>query len=376
MDEVAEDSFMAANTTLAPETEIDEAVRRPPAPAKTKKKLIRRTDRDYSQDLRRGFQLAFLILNIWIGTQFYFWVRHYETGGATAAVSRPAGVEGWLPIASLMGLKQWVLTGHIPDIHPAGIFLLVAFLAISFFLRKAFCSWLCPVGTISEYLWMAGKKLFRRNFTLPKWVDIPLRGLKYLLLGLFVLAVASMSADEIASFMRSPYGVIADVKMLNFFRHMGETAAIVLLLLVIFSILIQNFWCRYLCPYGALMGLTALLSPMKIRRIEETCIDCGKCAKACPSQLPVDKLVQIRSAECTGCLECVAVCTADKTLFLAPTRRRAISAWAIAAGIAAIFLGMVGYARLTGHWNTNLSDQVYMYLVPHADEAAHPMPGE
>lgn len=364
-----------AATTFAPDVEPT-AAEAPPAPAaaKNKKKLVRRTDRDYSQPLRRWFQFAFLILNIWIGTQFYLWVRHFETAGARA-FSRPAGVEGWLPIAALMNLKAWVLTGRVPDIHPAGMFLLLAFLAISFLFRKAFCSWLCPVGTISEYLWRAGKKFFGGNLRLPRWFDIPLRSLKYLLLGLFVLAVASMSAADIGAFMRSPYGVIADVKMLNFFRYMGATAGVVLLLLVVFSLLVQNFWCRYLCPYGALMGLAALFSPTKIRRVADTCIDCGKCAKACPSSLPVDRLVQIQSAECTACLECVAVCPADRTLFLAPTQRRAIPVWAVAAGIAAIFLGTVGVARLTGHWKSDIPDQVYMLLVPHADEAAHPMPG-
>jgi polyferredoxin len=365
---------MAANTTVAPKLNAAGPV--PPlTPATLKRKLVRRRDRDYSQALRRIFQLASLLLNIWIGIQFYLWVRHYETGGATRMVSRPAGVEGWLPIAALMNLKAWLLTGHVPELHPAGAFLLVAFLAISFLFRKAFCSWLCPIGTISEYLWLLGKALFRRNFALPKWVDIPLRSLKYLLLGLFALAVASMSADEIGAFMRSPYGVIADVKMLNFFRYMSATAAIVLLLLVALSVVVQNFWCRYLCPYGALMGLAAVFSPMKIRRAERTCIDCAKCAQACPSQLPVDKLVQIRSAECTACLACVAVCPAENTLFIAPTRRSPVPAWTFAAGILLIFFGLVGYARLSGHWNSNIPDQTYMYLVPHAAEAAHPIPG-
>ena len=112
------------------------------------------------------------------------------------------------------------------------MFLLISFLAISFLFRKAFCSWLCPVGTISEYLWRAGQKLFRRNFQLPRWLDLGLRSLKYLLLGFFVWAVMSMAADELAAFMSSPYGLIADVKMLNFFRHLGETGAIVLGMLV------------------------------------------------------------------------------------------------------------------------------------------------
>jgi polyferredoxin len=127
-----------------------------------------------------------------------------------------------------------------------------------------------------------GAKIFRRLF-LPRWLDIGLRGLKYLLLGFFVWAVTSMAADELAAFMNSPYGVIADVKMLNFFRHIGETGAIILGVLVLASLLIQNFWCRYLCPYGALLGIAALFSPARIRRNPETCIDCAKCAKACPS---------------------------------------------------------------------------------------------
>jgi polyferredoxin len=353
-----------------------------------KKKLIRRTERDYSQVLRRSVQAAFVILNIWIGVEFYLWVRAFEHG-AEPAPARPAGVEGWLPIAGLMNLKAWLLTGRVPELHAAGMFLLVAFLGISLVFRKAFCSWLCPIGTLSEYLWKAGKKLFRRNLVPPRWLDFSLRGLKYLLLAFFALAVVKMPADEIASFMRSPFGTLADVQMLNFFRTLTTAGAAVLLLLVVFSVFVQNFWCRYLCPYGALMGLAALASPLRIRRVDETCIDCAKCAKACPSHLPVDKLVQIRSAECTACMECVAVCPAENTLFLAapavsdPTQAKArlvwgtqpaVPAWAVAAGIALIFFGTVGYARVSGHWQTKVPNAVYRTLIPHANEIVHPMP--
>jgi polyferredoxin len=346
---------------------------------KPKKKLVRRTDRDYSQIVRRGFQAAFLLLNVWLGTIFYFWVRQFEPGGAPTPWQRPAGVEGWLPIAGLMNLRYFVLSHHVPAFHPAAMFLLIAFLAMSFLFRKAFCSWLCPVGTISEYLWHAGRQIFRRNFHLPRWLDIGLRGLKYLLLGFFVWAVTSMAVDELGSFMNSPYGVIADVKMLNFFRHMGETGAIVLGALVVASLFIQNFWCRYLCPYGALLGITALFSPARIRRNAELCIDCAKCAKACPSALPVDKLITIKSAECTGCLECVAVCPAKDTLslslpkipgFTLPAPR--VPVWAMAAGIAVLFFGIVGFAKSSGYWDSQVPRAVYQQLVPNADQARHP----
>ena len=353
-----------------------------PMPGKPKKKLVRRTDRDYSQALRRGFQFGFLLWNLYLGRTFYLWVRHFETGGQAPASTRPPGVEGYLPIAGMMNFKYWLLTGHVPSLHPAAMFLLITFLAISFLFRKSFCSWLCPVGTVSEYLGRAGRKLFRRNFQLPRWLDIPLRGLKYLLLGFFVWAVSSMSADAIEGFMRSPYGVIADVKMLNFFRFIGQTGILVIGVLALASVLVQNFWCRYLCPYGALLGLTSLFSPTRIRRDAAACIDCAKCAKACPSALPVDRLVTIKSAECTGCLECVAVCPAQGALQMSlpqvvkvPNRGR-ISAWAMAAGIAALFLGIVGYAKTAGYWNTDVPAYVYQQLVPHADEASHPMPGD
>ncbi|MBZ5599707.1 MAG: 4Fe-4S binding protein [Acidobacteriia bacterium] len=349
-----------------------------PKPKQAKKKLVRRTERDYSQALRRSFQFAFLLLNLYLGRTFYLWVRHFETGAAASPVARPAGVEGYLPIAGMMNFKYWLLTGHVPALHPAAMFLLITFAAIAFLFRKAFCSWLCPVGTISEYLWRTGQKLFRCSFHLPRWFDIPLRGLKYLLLGFFVWAVSTMSADAINGFMRSPYGVIADVKMLNFFRFIGETGLIVIGVLMLASVFVQNFWCRYLCPYGALLGLTSLFSPLRIRREASACIDCAKCAKACPSALPVDKLVTIKSAECTGCLECVAVCPAQGALqmSLPAPRPRTMPAWAMAAGIAALFFGIVGFAKTAGYWQTAVPNAVYQQLVPHAEEATHPMPGD
>jgi polyferredoxin len=295
-------------------------------------------------------------------------------GGATLAVSRPAGVEGWLPIAGLMQLKYVVLTHHIPALHAAGFFLFAAFLLISALLRKAFCGWLCPIGTVSEMLWRLGRSTFNRNFRLPRWLDLPLRGLKYLLLGFFLYAVGSMPAQAIVAFLASPYALVVDVRMLNFFRYLDGVAGLTVLALVVASIFVQNFWCRYLCPYGALMGLASLVSPLRIRRQEPACIDCAKCAQACPSSLPVDKLVQIRSAECMSCLECVAVCPAQGALALTAPRGRTVPAWKLAIAMAAVFFGFVGYAKLSGHWQTRLPQQLYFELVPRAGETQHPMP--
>jgi len=353
------------------------------SPKKTNKILVRRVRPDRSQQVRQTVQWLFVALNAWIGLQFYLWVRYYERGGVGFYVPRPAGVEGWLPIAGLMNSKYLLATGRMPAVHPAAMYLFLGFLLMSLLLKKAFCSWLCPVGTFSENLGKIGQRIFKSNFRLPAWLDLPLRGLKYLLLAFFVWIIGGMSAEALYGFMATPYGIVADVKMLNFFRDIGVTAAIVIGVLVVLSVLVQNFWCRYLCPYGALLGFASLLSPVKIRRDVEACIDCGKCAKACPANLKVDELVQVRSVECNACMACVAACSSQDALqFALPARkqvtrqqrwyRRALNPLAVTAVIAYIFFGVILLARATGHWQTNIPQQVYMNLVPNANEVTHP----
>lgn len=348
------------------------AVLEPRQAKQLKNKPFRRAPRAYSQRLRRTIQLAFFALNVWIGFQFVRFVQYCESGGHSALVRRPPGVEGWLPIASLMNLKVLVETGALPRVHPAGLFLLMAFLAISWLFRKAFCSWLCPVGTVSEYLWRLGRDTFKKNWRLPRALDVSLRSIKYLLLGFFAWAILSMPVAGIRAFLDGPYGLVADVKLMNFFRYLGVKGAVTLLVLAIFSVFVQNFWCRYLCPYGALLGLFSMASPLRVRRSAALCIDCRKCARACPSSLPVDRLVAIQSAECTGCLECVASCPVEKALSLSATKTHAVPAWVIAAGLALLFFGIYGFAVATGHWHTNLPDRVYLELVPRAQEFSHP----
>jgi polyferredoxin len=337
-----------------------------------RKKLVRKPAKDYSQRLRRAVQHLFLGLNLVIGVQFYLFVRYFETGGRSVAVPRPAGVDGWLPIGGMMNLKEFVVTGVVPRIHPSAMFLLLAFLLVSIVFRKSFCSWLCPVGTLSEWLWKLGRRLFRNPLRLPRAFDVSLRSLKYILLGLFVTVVAGMSAMAIRAFLEGPYGMIADVKMLNFFRHMGIVGIVTLTVLAALSVVIQNFWCRYLCPYGALMGLVSLFSPARIRRDPESCIDCAKCSRACPALLAVDQGILVRSAECTACLECVAACPAKGALQLSVPGKRSLPPWALATGIAAIFLGVVIAAQVFGVWQTHISNEVYFYLVPQAQHFLHP----
>lgn len=335
-----------------------------------------RSERLLSGRVRHLVQGGFLALNLWLGLQFYLWVLHFEGGGAGPAPARPPGIEGWLPIAGLMNVRYLVETGQVPALHPAAMVLILAFLAVSLLLKKAFCAWLCPLGTVSEILWRAGRRLFGAMPRPPAWIDMPLRGLKYLLLGFFLVIVLQMPASAIEAFMRSPYGLVTDVKMLNFFRFAGTGTLVTVLVLAALSMLVQNAWCRYLCPYGALMGLASLASPFKVRRDPEKCIGCGRCSKVCPAALPVESASSVRSAECTACLDCVLSCPAAGALrFRTPLGRR--KGWALGPlMVAGLTLGIVfaaiGVAIAGGDWQSDIPDEVYRVLIPGAQALRHP----
>ncbi len=314
-----------------------------------------------SQFFRSVLQIAFLLLCIWIGIEFYLFVQWGVSQGSQSFIQRPPGVEGFLPISALISAKYFLLTGVINAIHPSGLFIFVAIVLISFLGKKAFCSWLCPIGTISESLWRMGKALFGTNLTITRWLDYPLRSLKYLLLLFFVYVVWHMDAASLKSFIDSPYNKVADIKMYFFFAQITSFAFWTILILAALSLFIKNFWCRYLCPYGALLGIISWASPFKVTRNASTCIDCELCTKVCPANIKVHKAARVRSDECMNCLECVQICPVKETLEVRASASAArVPSWVFGVLVAGVFVAITGMAMLTGHWQNSMSQQEYL----------------
>jgi polyferredoxin len=343
-----------------------------------KTKIIRNKEKPI-QNYRFIIQSAFALLCVWIGIEFCLFNRYLETGGTAAFFHRPSGVDGFLPISSFMSLYLFITTGEIHYAHPAGLFIFLAIILVSFVFGKAFCSWLCPVGFVSELVGDFGekllKKIFKRRIHLPRWIDYPLRSLKYLLLGFLLYSVFFlMSTVAIQAFLDSPYNIVADFKMYYFFADISQTTLIILAGLFILSIFIRNFWCRFLCPYGALLGIVSFLSPNKIKRNAVSCIDCGLCAKACPSYIKVDKVKTVISDECNTCLSCVDACPVEDTLDLKSvlTNNKKVNKKYVAIGVVSIFMLVTGYGMISGHWDNNISKKEYLIHYKMMNSYGHP----
>jgi polyferredoxin len=315
---------------------------------------------------RRVVQYLFLATILLIGAQFAYFVSQLENG-IPPTVTRPPGIEAFLPISSLISFKYWLLTGVFNPIHPSGLIIFLIILSTAILLKRGFCSWVCPFGLLTEYLNRLHRLIFRKDIKLPRWLDYPLRSLKYLLLFFFLWAIMiKMNARDLDYFIYSPYNMVADIKMLHFFKYISSFALWVLVALFVLSILIRNFWCRYLCPYGALLG--GLSFVFKIHRNEDTCTQCRQCTRSCHVDIKVHAATGVISDECHACLKCVAVCPEKDTLYISSAKRTGIlNPLVYAVVICLLFIGGSIIGRLTGHWQTSITHPEYAFHIAHLD---------
>ncbi|WP_454009079.1 4Fe-4S binding protein [Aeromonas sp. Marseille-Q7275] len=256
-----------------------------------------------------------LLLLCWGLVTLQYGLHTWQLGqGIPPWLVRPDVVDGFLPIAGGLGLRAWLGQGLVDPHHPAATVTVLVLSLSALLLGRAFCAWFCPLGLVGEWLHGLRSRWLVGEWTPPRWLDVVLRGQKFLVLAflLFIVLIAVPSA-ALPGYLASPYHQAADMKMGAFFFNLTLVSGLCLGWVLLLTASFRQGFCRYLCPYGAWLALLGLLTPWRIRRDPARCLrsaghDCDKCSRACPSRIQVHQLIAVRSLECTSCLSCVAAC--------------------------------------------------------------------
>ncbi len=263
--------------------------------------------------------------------------------------------EAYCPFGGLQAIGSFLLNNSLACTMTSTQMIMGALLLIGVFIfSKLFCAYICPIGTISEWLGKLGAKL-KIRITIKGVADKALRSLKYILL--FITIYFTFKSNELFCKEYDPFyaivsGYDSDVKALF--------ATIAIAITVLGAIFVRLFWCKYLCPLGAisnifkfgvffagvmavylillvldvelsfvwplaaaclggyiieLIGQKSGIFPLsKITRNESTCTSCQLCSIKCPQAIDVASMKVVKHVDCNLCSECLTVCPEKETL--------------------------------------------------------------
>ena len=278
--------------------------------------------------------------------------RSAPIGGVSAPSWWP-NLQGTCPIA-MTQTAAGLLTGTTPPADRSDLWMLLGAVLAAGIAGSLFCGWLCPLGSVQEWVGKHGRRILGRRYNrlVPGTVDRMLSFLRYAVLGLLVVQTVRFGA-ALGTVLNPARALMHVWTGGAFFAGLAVLTAI-----LVGSLLMERPWCRWLCPFSALQGVIARLSPWTIRRNESACIGCGKCARVCPFSIPVDRVSAVRDGRCNRCTHCVAACPVPGALDFtnAPPAGAALRGVSLSGGMAAALLVVAlillpaGIALATGAW--------------------------
>jgi uncharacterized protein with FMN-binding domain len=173
-------------------------------------------------------------------------------------------------------------------------------------LGRFFCGWMCMFGTYNDLINLIGKRIFKINFQPNEKVDEILKYFKYLVLifiGFFVwTAIITIPEGS------SPWDALVQLTNPGYAFNNYLIGLIILFIITIGDLFIERFFCRYLCPLGAIFSLLAKARILNIKKDKQYCGPCKACTLKCAMGINLDKVNLVRSGECINCLNCTSIC--------------------------------------------------------------------
>ena len=216
------------------------------------------------------------------------------------------GAWGSCPLGSLQAVISTIQYRF--SYYVVGLLLLFGLL-----LGRFICGFLCPFGLIQELLHKIPLPKIKRPWHWPRYI-------KYALLLVFVILLPLLWVNKLG--MGSPYfckyicpsGVLtaglpliaANVPLRAALGGLFTWKLVLAILIILGSLFIYRFFCRYLCPLGAIYSLFNRISLYRLHLNEEACVNCKTCRNAC--RMGVDPSAKANSGECIRCGDCITVC--------------------------------------------------------------------
>jgi polyferredoxin/uncharacterized protein with FMN-binding domain len=191
------------------------------------------------------------------------------------------------------------------------LLLLLAVIPVTALMGRFFCGYFCAFGALGDLLWfISGKVRKKRPAAISESADRVLRLLKYGILGFIVLLIWTFGAVSFGSTF-SPwtiFGMFASFSGWPSVSYLLTAGAGLLLLIMIGSLFVERFFCRYLCPLGAILSLISRLRVFHISKPHSACGSCSLCTKSCAMGLSLYRVDRVASGDCINCFQCVDAC--------------------------------------------------------------------